>query len=1056
MALETNDIEEDAANVPAFTGTHTVVRSLPLAVAPTATEDFNTVRVPLAPVACGRLNDHVFAFNSSFPDPILRENLGKIRGIVEANPGSPASIFGHADPVGDDEFNKQLSGRRAEAIYALLTRDVTLWKKLYHGGIAGDIWVYRTVEIMLSVLVPPASASGVPYYDGPNDGNPTQKARQAISSFQTDHGVPRSGVPDDPTLDVIFPLYMEFLCGDFVMPRDAFLGKGKGAHGKADYQGCSELNPVFLFSKADLDRLANKSDKTERNQRNLPNRRVMLFLFRPGTTVSLSDWPCPEVNEGTGKCKKQFWPDGEMRRKNGADEREYRVTRDTMACRFYDRFARRSPCEGGAVVETLESRYPLDLCEKLADGMLDHDFVLWAATIFGSDIPETAYRLLWERLRARSMAMPEIFLATTLQDASGSNSKQHHAAYDSTNRRILVLKSTVRRAANENEMACVVMLALLEEFGHHVDVVLRNDLADPSKTGKDGPQDEGAVMARACFAYAFVGMNHAETPVTEFALHRSAGKSTVLAAHLDDLHTAARKYLSDEELRNDAKSPDLEFFGAGFNRGTPHRPLISHGDIELSLATAHPYFGDHPERIRQVYFGNWLRDFSQVITPVTISAVRGLSLALQLTPRDVLTALVDLGAVREFKEPNGTASSWALTTNDRLGVYLPVEHIDNPTGFADERGKLGPPFRGPCLDNEVAIDPATGILAYIATDGQGFPTSQDYAAKSINEACTTVDSAERHRLLGQALHTIEDLFAHSNFVELVLIAQGDAVYPWVGANRKIKIGAGRRFPLVTGSFGVADTVVSLLEAIAEWLATPLEFKKGSTFSQSTAACLRLRSIGTMRGGEALESLMACPTELFVMPEAAKKLMFGATHALRDSMRKAVGGMMTHFAEQVTKHEEQVSKDDNMLHPTHSMLAKDHAEHPLHQIAAECARIATMSVGSAVASAWTLGGPATVAQAVSVARGIFIHPADIPVNGSATARRIWSAIVQWASAHRKVIDGDLSKEAMLLNHDFRLIEFNRHATAVARGLCDQDVATEAYARNVVGEREAAVV
>jgi hypothetical protein len=43
-----------------------------------------------------------------------------------------------------------------------------------------------------------------------------------------------------------------------------------------------------------------------------------------------------------------FWPagpDGDTRRKNGPVLREYKATRDTMACQFYDRFARRSPCE---------------------------------------------------------------------------------------------------------------------------------------------------------------------------------------------------------------------------------------------------------------------------------------------------------------------------------------------------------------------------------------------------------------------------------------------------------------------------------------------------------------------------------------------------------------------------------------------------------------------------------------------------------------------------------------------------------------------------------------
>lgn len=41
-----------------------------------------------------------------------------------------------------------------------------------------------------------------------------------------------------------------------------------------------------------------------------------------------------------------------------AERRDYAITRDTMACRFYDRWARRSPCEGGVPV-TRVARYGL-------------------------------------------------------------------------------------------------------------------------------------------------------------------------------------------------------------------------------------------------------------------------------------------------------------------------------------------------------------------------------------------------------------------------------------------------------------------------------------------------------------------------------------------------------------------------------------------------------------------------------------------------------------------------------------------------------------------------
>jgi len=35
---------------------------------------------------------------------------------VKDHPACPLSVFGHADPVGSDDYNKALSGRRAMAV----------------------------------------------------------------------------------------------------------------------------------------------------------------------------------------------------------------------------------------------------------------------------------------------------------------------------------------------------------------------------------------------------------------------------------------------------------------------------------------------------------------------------------------------------------------------------------------------------------------------------------------------------------------------------------------------------------------------------------------------------------------------------------------------------------------------------------------------------------------------------------------------------------------------------------------------------------------------------
>ena len=107
---------------------------------------------------------------------------------------------------------------------------------------------------------------------------------------------------------------------------------------------------------------------------------------------------------------------------------------------------------------------------------------------------------------------------------------------------------------------------------------------------------------------------------------------------------------------------------------------------------------------------------------------------------------------------------------------------------------------------------------YIANEQGGWDTSTAYIRKSLINAIYTrrnarsdADNYEALRLLGQALHTLEDLPAHSNWVELALIEMGYRnVFPHVGDRTQIDIGGKRVYPMVTGTFGGMDFIHSLL------------------------------------------------------------------------------------------------------------------------------------------------------------------------------------------------------------------------------------------------------
>jgi len=300
---------------------HPAADPLTVFVAPGTKGEKNTIRESLIPVGCWKITDIRFQFGSSFILPDSKDEFAELSKLRSTHAGSLMSIFGHADPVGDDTFNKKLSGQRAEVIYALLLHDTARWERIYKES--GQEWGTDSVRSMLTAL-----------------GHADPDTTAAIKDFQSKNGASPTGANDESMRAKLFAAYMKFLWPVPVQKTD-FLGRGADAGGKGDMQGCSEFNPAMVFSSAEL----NSMSTTQRNEQNAVNRRVLILLFHKDAKITVAKWYCPRVAEDTGGCRKRFWSDGEKRRANGAARREFKTTKDTFACRFYQRLVDASPCE---------------------------------------------------------------------------------------------------------------------------------------------------------------------------------------------------------------------------------------------------------------------------------------------------------------------------------------------------------------------------------------------------------------------------------------------------------------------------------------------------------------------------------------------------------------------------------------------------------------------------------------------------------------------------------------------------------------------------------------
>lgn len=309
---------------------------LPILAAPATKGELNRIRMELIPVACWKLEDLRFDFDSSFVVPAAKPEFAELRELRKARPGAPLSLFGHADPTGDETYNKTLSGHRAEAVYAVLIHDVARWEKLYTNAHGGDQRGLRQVQLMLQALG---------FDPGATTGAASTANTQAIKDYQKSKGLSDDGSAGPQTRSKLFADYMALLW-PVPLAKTDFLSQGADPGGKGDFQGCSEFNPVMIFSSAENTQLQKPANHAQRNADNVVNRRVMALLFRPGSQVPPAKWPCPRASEGTAGCKKRFWSDSASRLSNQADRREFKDTKDTFGCRFYHRLVETSPCEG--------------------------------------------------------------------------------------------------------------------------------------------------------------------------------------------------------------------------------------------------------------------------------------------------------------------------------------------------------------------------------------------------------------------------------------------------------------------------------------------------------------------------------------------------------------------------------------------------------------------------------------------------------------------------------------------------------------------------------------
>lgn len=158
--------------------------------------------------------------------------------------------------------------------------------------------------------------------------------------------------------------------------------------------------------------------------------------------------------------------------------------------------------------------------------------------------------------------------------------------------------------------------------------------------------------------------------------------------------------------------------------------------------------------VSRVYFGNWLRDYSQAIDVGTVKSVSAEAIRLLLCVLGFMTF--------------GYGSGEFEVTTDRVGCYRPEDHIDNPKDYADNVNatEYYDRLRGPVDEQaELSIDERSGMKRYIAAESDNIMTSAKHVralftrcvelGRSYKDNNNKADLYESLRLMGTGLHCLE-------------------------------------------------------------------------------------------------------------------------------------------------------------------------------------------------------------------------------------------------------------------------------------------------------------
>lgn len=641
----------------------------------------------------------------------------------------------------------------------------------------------------------------------------------------------------------------------------------------------------------------------------------------------------------------------------------------------------------------LESSFALEQLQRFARDASKAEFIAVLLPLFGYDIAAATYVRLYDALREDSLPNPKILLT------KGGN---HAASFDNDSMEIRVRLKAALAASKDKQAAWELMTMLLHEFGHYIDAMLRTKLyeeEDGEAPGRDASDDEGAKLAYALAHFDLE--NSTETPFATLTSPDYSGELTVVYA---EAREAILKSQDEHAQKIEEKQGNEEFFPAKGEHADEH-PDTSFGHasfVTVLRKLDEDFYSD--SIAMQIRFGNWLRDYSQILDPSIVRKQGEKRDLPRFLSRAGWTKIIAIRARIEFERDKAELKGLFTVTPALLGVYRAVEHIDNPTNnqpnTSDPRS-IDADFEAPPTPAQLAVDPATSMKCYIAQ-------SKNFMRSKLDQAANAGRTTEGARHFGAALHVLEDYFAHSNFVELSLRKVGyTKVLPWT-SKAKCK----QEYPVVTGMFGSLDVIASVAGIIAESLVPKPElgYKKPKPHERTAndlTTLILLDEFGDQNWLKKYREWLAIRD--VIQDNSAYQAFDYAKHAMKllelekNIEQFVVNGFIHLVGNSVDDAQIYLNGDPNTngsTDPSHSQLAKDHDDHPFHTLAGLLAAEAVRTVGKEMKRRWQ--GNASADPGLAAAKFI-VHPYESHWQDN--------IVLDWAKTHQAHIKRGESATAL---------------------------------------------